>query len=85
MSRLSPYNGPRSCSTYNAVVDPPCWCLQVGQCLPHPARKEEELQTECNKNLYEQAMLAMQRAPFYEGAERRAFLQASLLPFAIAS
>ena len=59
-----------------------CWCLQVGQCLPHPAAKEEELQAECNKNLYEQAMLAMQRAQFYDGAERRAFLQASLLPVA---
>ena len=63
-------------------MDPPCWCLQVGQCLPHPAAKEEELQAECNKNLYEQAMLAMQRAQFYDGAERRAFLQASLLPVA---
>ncbi len=47
--------------------------------------KEEQLQAECNKNLYEQAMLAMHRAQFYDGAERRAFLQASLLPFAIAS
>ena len=66
-------------------MHPPRWCLQVGQCLTHPAVKEEELQAECNKNLYEQAMLAMQRAQFYSGAERRASLQASLLPSAVAS